>query len=262
MTLFKRPGVCAIRRRFKMRLLAPSRIHRDDCQSKSWRREDAEKIAPRFHQLRKEIAEIEVVADVLLQALDSPSPQHEPDLERSETPPKRDLPVTVVGHQPAVCVRVAEICRGDAQGAGQVRSFLHVQSRSVEIRQQPFVHVHVEGVDEGHMLGEVLVLGQHERGSGVGGVAVDPDVRVVAGHGGDGGEVVCCAGVCRADADGQVVGLQAFGGEFFEFLAQVLSREGVGCFSCRYDTAVSSAGDDAGFLGATVRLLGTDGDQS
>ena len=57
---------------------------------------------------------------------------------------------------------------------------------------------------------------------------MDPDIGVVADDGRNGFEVVDGTGVGRADADGQVVWVQAFGDQCFYLLAEVVAIECVG----------------------------------
>ena len=67
------------------------------------------------------------------------------------------------------------------------------------------MHIHVERVDERHLLGKVLILWENERSACIRSIAVDPDVWIVPHYIGDGIEIIYGASVGRADRHCQVV---------------------------------------------------------
>ena len=135
-----------------------------------------------------------MVGEVGAHALHAVGADDEPDLEAAEAPAQRDLPVAVVGHEAALAVGVAQVGGRDGEGVDEVLALPDVEEGGVEVGEEPFVHVCVEGVEGGEGGGVVFVLGEDEGDAGVGGVDVDPDGGVGGGDGGDGGEVVYCAG--------------------------------------------------------------------
>ena len=102
---------------------------------------------------------------------------------------------------------ILEVGWRNAQRVCQIASFLHVEAGSIEVCEQPFVHVHVKGVDHSHGSRKMLILWQNEGCSGIGSITMDSYVGIVFGHFGYGCEVVHGAGVGCADTDRQVVRL-------------------------------------------------------
>lgn len=52
--------------------------------------------------------------------------------------------VPIIEDQAAITGGVANITRCQAKSVDQMLSFLHKKTRCIEIREQPFVHIHVE----------------------------------------------------------------------------------------------------------------------
>ena len=70
-----------------------------------------------------------VPPDVMPQPLHAVMPDHEPQLERAEPPPQRDLPVAIVDHRARLRRLVPQILRQDAQRADQRGAVGHVEAR-------------------------------------------------------------------------------------------------------------------------------------
>ena len=68
----------------------------------------------------EQLPQLDVLADVRLEAGDAVGAEHEPDLEGAEAAPQGDLPVAVVGDEAGLGVVVAEVGGGDREGGGEV----------------------------------------------------------------------------------------------------------------------------------------------
>lgn len=84
------------------------------------------------------------MTNVLLKAGNAISAQHKPKLERSKSSRQRNSPVTIING--CVGVAVLEIKRIDDQCRRQADSIAHPQSGAIEVDQQPFVGIRIEGV--------------------------------------------------------------------------------------------------------------------
>lgn len=109
------------------------------------------------HQLLELLRQADVVPDVLLQAGDAVGAQHEPQLERAEATRQWNSPVPVVDG--GVGVAVLQIKRIDDQCGRQADAITHPQRGAVEVRQQPFIGIRVEGVCVLDALNEADVSG-------------------------------------------------------------------------------------------------------
>lgn len=82
--------------------------------------------------------------DVLLKAADAVAPQHEPQLQTPEAATQGDAPMSIVDG--GVRVAVLEVQGIHDQGGRQPDPVSHPHCGTIEVGQQPFVRVGVEGV--------------------------------------------------------------------------------------------------------------------
>ena len=161
-----------------------------------------------------------------LQAADAVRTHDKPDLEAPEAAAQRNLPVTVVSHEPGIGVAVAQVVRHDGQVLCEVGAVHHPERGAVKVDEPPFVQVCVDAQDGGFGVGarvaqegcharEGADLRQEQRYARVRGVDVDPDFACVSRRGeaphrgADGAKVVDGARVGRAHRGGEEEGLQA-----------------------------------------------------
>lgn len=124
------------------------------------------------------------------------------------------------------------------------------------------MHVHVEAIRHLHLRGVLVGEFRADEGrAGVGGVDVDPDVRVAAEDGGEGFEVVDGAGGGGAEGEGDVVGFEALGGAGVKGGLEVGPGEGEVVFVGGGDGAEAGAGDAGALGGGRVGLVGGQGDE-
>jgi hypothetical protein len=115
-----------------------------------------------------------VLAHVVGQPFGPVPPQHEPELERPEPPPERDLPVAVVDDLARGGGRVAQELGQDRQGLDQGAPVGDPEARAVEGGEQPLVGVGDEAVGPLQAVEQATVLGAHGGGAGHGPVDVQP----------------------------------------------------------------------------------------
>ncbi|GAW25135.1 putative aromatic-L-amino-acid decarboxylase [Rosellinia necatrix] len=239
-------------------------------------RDDLEQVGPGAQQGGERLGEADVPADVGPQAADAVGADDEPDLEAAEAAAEGDLPVAVVGDEAAVGVGVLEDGEAHAQGVGQPGAVAHVQQAAVEVDEQPLVHVDVVAVEAREHGRQVLVLGAHERGAGVGRVHVHPDLALAGalllGRQGGGGrdlvedvgdavEVVDGAGVGGAEGGREVEDLEPARAQARDGAAQLGARHPVPVGGVDGDGAEPDAGDLRGLLRRRVRGGAAEGDE-
>lgn len=88
------------------------------CEREPRARDDLEQVWPGPQHAGEFLGEPDVLADVRLQPADAVHADHEPDFEAPEPPAEGDLPVPIVGHEPAIRVGVLEDGEADAQRLG------------------------------------------------------------------------------------------------------------------------------------------------
>lgn len=119
-----------------------------------------------------------VATDVGLDVLNSVQPEHEPQLEGTETTTQRDLPVTVV--RSGSLHVVLQVERVDVERVDDPVRLLQPHGTAVKVDQHPLVGVEVERIGRFDSLHQRTVLGTDEGRPGVRSVHVDPDVVLVA----------------------------------------------------------------------------------
>src|SRR4029453_7560341 len=82
----------------------------------------------------------------MLQALDPVVPNHKPQLQCTEAPTKRDLPVTIVDDGTRFGCLVAEILRKHTERLNQVIAVRDVETIAIKIREHPLVRVEAVAV--------------------------------------------------------------------------------------------------------------------
>lgn len=237
-------------------------------------RDDLEQVGPGPQHAGEVLGEPDVLADVRLQPADAVRADDEPDLEATEPPAEGDLPVPVVGHEPAVRVGVLEDGEADAQRLGQPGAVAHVQHAAVEVDEQPLVQVGVVAVEALQHGRQVLVLGTQEGRARVGRVYVHPDLalalplllgrqgrrrRDLVEHIGDAVEVVDGAGVRRAQRHRHVEDLEPLGMQRGDGLAQLRACHLEPVLGVHGDGAEPDARDLRRLLGRRVRRHAAEG---
>ena len=264
---------CVPRRRFRhpicQRLLLPAAVrrHRLRLDSKTSQRKHRpshhlKQIPPPRDPPRKHLPQPNRPLNMLLHPLNPIAPHNKPDLQRPESPSQWNLPIPIIRDKSRIRVFVRVVRRTNRQRSRQIPAILDEQTRSVEIDKQPFVHIHVEGIEVGEEVAVLfLVLGEDEGCAGVGGVNVDPEVGVLCEDGDEGGEVVDAAGGGCAEGEGDVVGFETFLFALLEGRGEVVAckREVVG--SGGGNGHVSGSGYAGAFLGGGVGLVGREGDE-
>jgi len=114
----------------------------------------------------------DVAADALTDALDALVAEHEPQLEGAKAAAQRDAPVAQVADE--AVLRGAQIARVGAHHAHEVVWVAHVVRAEVEAGAHPLVRVEDERVGAFDAVPHPAELGAHHRGSGEGGVDVQP----------------------------------------------------------------------------------------
>lgn len=269
--------------------LHPGRRQPEHGQRERRARDDLEQLRPRAQPAGEQLALRDAAADVPLQPRHAVAAQHEPHLEGAEAAAQRDLPVAVVGDEPAVAVRVAVDVQLGPERLLEPGAVGHEHARGVEVGQQPLVHVEVEGVEVRqvvHAYG-LLRLGRHEGGPGVRGVDVHPDLALprrrgcccsvalaVGGRSVGGGcpvelgqgvddsaEVVHGARVGGAERGCHEEGLQALGFQRLERRLEGLAGHGEVGRGGRGHLGVADAKDPGGLLGGRVGGGAAQGDE-
>ena len=104
-----------------------SRLNPKTSQRKRRLRYNLEQITPPPNQLRKQLTQLDRAVNMLHQPLQAISAHHEPDLQRSKPPPKRNLPVAVVRDEAGIRLFVLVVRGRDRQSTRQIRAVLYVQ---------------------------------------------------------------------------------------------------------------------------------------
>ena len=121
-----------------------------------------------------------MLPDVRAQPLGAVPAQDEPELQRAEPAPERDLPVAEVDDGAGVGRGVAQVLRKDRQGAGEGGPVGDPEEGRVEAGEQPLVRVGgvaVGPLDAGLQLPQ---LGDDGADPRIGGVHVQPDAVLLA----------------------------------------------------------------------------------
>jgi len=88
---------------------------------------------------RKLLCQLDVPPNLMLQPFHAVVPDDEPELQRPEAPPQRNLPVAIVNHGPGFGGLVAQIFRQHAQSLDEHLAVGHIKAIAVEIGEHPFV---------------------------------------------------------------------------------------------------------------------------
>lgn len=114
-------------------------------------------------------------ANVFLQAADAVAPQHEPQLQRSETPAQRHTPMSVVDR--CVVVTVLQVERVDDQRRRQQVSVSDPQKGAVEAGEHHLIGICVDRIGELDPGQVILMLRAKEGAAGVRRVHMEPYTR-------------------------------------------------------------------------------------
>ena len=100
------------------------------------------------HLRRQPLRQLDMAADHRLDRLDPVEADRQPQLERPEPPPERDLPIPVVDRRTRLGGRRAEVLRQDAQRAEQRGPVGRPVQVAVEVDPHPLVRVRAVAVGE------------------------------------------------------------------------------------------------------------------
>src|SRR5450432_1392627 len=82
-----------------------------------------------------------MLADVILQALDSILPNHEPEFERAKSAPQGNLPVTIVDHRARIRGLIAQVFWYYTQTLDQGIAIGHIKTTAIGVGKHPFVGI-------------------------------------------------------------------------------------------------------------------------
>ena len=106
------------------------------------------------------LGDLDVATDHRLERLDAVTPDREPQLERPEAAPERDLPVAVVDDGARLGGLGPQVLRQDAEGAEQRGTVGGPEQVAVEVDAHPLVRVRAVAVGEFHAVVDPPELGR------------------------------------------------------------------------------------------------------
>src|SRR5262245_49921995 len=109
---------------------------------------------------------------VVPQPLNPIVPDDKPQLQSTETPAQRDVPVSIVKHSTGISRAVTQILRHNTQCPNQCLSVSHIETIAIEIGEHPLMRVEAITVRELNSLLKVTILGAKSRSTGHGCVDV------------------------------------------------------------------------------------------
>src|SRR5579871_4774323 len=114
-------------------------------QIEGWGQDELE-VGRSLHPAGESLRELDVPLDVISQAVHAVVADHEPELERPESPSRRNLPVPIVEHRAGVARHVLEIFGKDAERLDEARALAHVKHAAVEIGEHPLMRIEAVAV--------------------------------------------------------------------------------------------------------------------
>src|SRR5579862_8131496 len=101
----------------------------------------------------------------MLQAFDTIVTQDEPQLERTEAPAERNLPIAIINHSARFRRLVAQVFGQHAQGLDERLPVRNVEDIAIEVGEHPLVRVEAVAVGEFDAAMNVAELGTERRRS-------------------------------------------------------------------------------------------------